>query len=104
MVADVTEHTHEASEVPEPGLKTQRLAAERGRGQAVLFLALGVGWSIITAVNASQIDRDWMYWFQAIAGVIVAIGCVATGVIRLRARGRRVRDFEAQHGQGAGLQ
>lgn len=84
------------------GLITQRMAAERGRLQAISYMLFGALMFLLgVSAGAPSGVAKWLY---VVAAVVVGIGLIVMGVLSLRARKRRVDDFEAQHGVGAGRQ
>lgn len=87
---------------PAGGLITQRMAAERGRLEAINYIALGaVMFSLAVLREVPSGVAQWVY-----AGVTVVCGIflIAWGVRTLRARRKRIADFEAQYGVDAGRQ
>lgn len=84
------------------GLITQRMVAERGRLEAS-------GCLILAAVMFAQaalrgVPTDTLAWVFLAAGVILGVGFIGLSVRVLRARSKRIEEFEAKHGVGAGRQ
>lgn len=84
------------------GLITQRMAAERGRVTATVYLLWGA-MLLATAVTRG-VPSETVEWVLGAATVIPGAGLIVFGVLALRARRRRISEFEARHGVGAGQQ
>lgn len=84
------------------GLITQRMAAERGRLEAINYIVLGAVMFSLAVLR--EAPSDFAQWVYAGVTVVCGIFLIAWGVRTLRARRKRIADFEAQYGVDAGRQ
>jgi len=86
----------------EGGLIMQRMVAERGRLEAS-------GCLILAAVMFAQaalrgVPTDALEWVFLAVSVVLGVGFIVLSVRVLRTRSKRIEEFEAKHGVGAGRQ
>lgn len=103
---------HASTEHPTGGLITQRMAAERGRGAAIYFIAAGCfflvqagvrGFDLLQAAAAGA-PAELLPWLLCTSSLAVGVGFFVGGVLRLRSRAQRIAAFDAEHGVDAGRQ
>lgn len=83
-------------------MSTERRSAERGVGMASYWFVLSLAFAYL-AVSGAVPGSDTA-WFVVVGSAVTAVGCVASGIARLRFRARKIAAFEAQNGVGAGRQ
>lgn len=91
-----------AGDRPPGGLIMQRMAVERGRSEAIASMVYG---GVILAMGLTRgAPEDVLDWGLIIGASVFGVVCSIRGIYLLRARARRIAEFEAQHGADAGKQ
>jgi hypothetical protein len=83
-----------------PGLIQQRMAIDRQRLAAVAALVVGGIGAALSLVMVGLGNGQWTAWFQMVLWVSWIVAGGAT-LVKYR---RRIREFEGEHGVGAGRQ
>lgn len=94
--------TQNAGERPPDGIIMQRMAVERGRSGAIYWIVAGCIFLSMSVTRGAP--ENVLDWVLLVGGAVFAVGLIVSGIFQLRARARRIAEFEAQHGADAGKQ
>jgi hypothetical protein len=87
---------------PPGGLIMQRMAVERGRAEAIISMVYG---GILLAMGLTRgAPEDALDWGLIVGASVLGVVGFIRGIYLLRARARRIAEFDAQHGPDAGKQ
>lgn len=86
------------------GLITKRMAAERGRGAAILLIVVGLFWLVLASIAAFDPPQDVLDWVLLVGRTALGIAFIVSGNRELSAGSKRIARFNAEHGESAGIQ